>query len=533
MPGATRELVVDKMAKNLWNMTQLGVAQRRSGRGCAKGPSARFAVTKLHERTFAGYERWLEHTKFDDLSPRGAPPRWVSHREPRQRRQVLINNTRLCQIVLFEMIYVEGCELPIAAGDAELHIPRGGMLRRCTVTDERWSGPGAQHERRAVRAGVTGEHGRDTRGDFVESVVIPFHGAITESMTLTKRLRASATTTSMSSSGTRCPCKVPIEPTFHGAASACASTDTFACFGRREHRDGRLAAVFEAFREHVGWGMVFCNFHRMFTLSVCFHLLVVHAFAGFSHPHLFFSAGLTAAACNLTLEIHCLFIHEQELLWNRAVSAVRASVAMGLIASSVLVAGGYLSAEAYCLGCAPYLMLSFTEICGEYVTWKPKSKSDLVGKRSRGDLAVDDPSDRRAYVIFWLVILAIKFAMDYVFIVHALVLPNRAIMQIDLFCWNYNFAGEDCDAYDYTDSLPLALIQGLRLFRRCAYKALMLFERWLPNLMLYYCNTFFYYLAVLGFASAFTGFDGAASPTAGQRLSETYPPRLPRSRLGS
>ena len=175
---------------------------------------------------------------------------------------------------------------------------------------------------------------------------------------------------------------------------------------------------------------------------------------------------------------------------------------MGLIASSVLVAGGYLSAEAYCLGCAPYLMLSFTEICGEYVTGKPKSKSDLVGKRSRGDLAVDDPSDRRAYVIFWLVILAIKFAMDYVFIVHALVLPSRAIMQIDLFCWNYNFAGEDCDAYDY-DSLPLALIQGLRLFRRYAYKALMLFERWLPNLMLYYCNTFFYYLAVLGFASAF------------------------------
>ena len=50
------------------------------------------------------------------------------------------------------------------------------------------------------------------------------------------------------------------------------------------------------------------------------------------------------------------------------------------------------------------------------------------------------------------------------------------------------------------DSLPLALIQGLRLFRRYAYKALMLFERWLPNLMLYYCNTFFYYLAVLDLA---------------------------------
>ena len=76
-------------------------------------------------------------------------------------------------------------------------------------------------------------------------------------------------------------------------------------------------------------------------------------------------------------------------------------------------------------------------------------------------------------------------------------------MQIDLYCWNYNFAGEDCDQYDYADAIPLVVIQAMRLFRRYAYKLLMLFERWLPNLMLYYCNTFFYYLAFLGIASAF------------------------------
>ena len=46
---------------------------------------------------------------------------------------------------------------------------------------------------------------------------------------------------------------------------------------------------------------------------------------------------------------------------------------------------------------------------------------------------MDDRRDKRAYVAFWLVILAIKFAMDYVFIVHALVLPSRAIIQFDLF----------------------------------------------------------------------------------------------------
>jgi hypothetical protein len=103
-------------------------------------------------------------------------------------------------------------------------------------------------------------------------------------------------------------------------------------------------------------------------------------------------------------------------------------------------------------------------------------------------------------------VLLVKFAMDYVFIVHALVVPSRAIMQIDLYCWNYNFAGEDCDQYDYAEAVPVVVIQAMRLFRRYAYKLLMLFERWLPNLMLYYCNTFFYYLAALGFASAFSRF---------------------------
>ena len=425
---------------------------------------------------------------------------------------MLVNNTKLCQIVLFEMIYVEAANcrlLPemlsftyhVAACSVVAPSPTSGGVPLALSMNAELSVPRSP--------GGTATGGGLPEGDFVESVAIPFHGAITESMTLTKRLHArvgyddineafwdKATMMKMLRS----------EPTFHGAASAYARFRHFLrAKDAAKHHSGRLAGVFrKTFREHLGWGMVFCNFHRMFTfLSVCFHLLVVHAFAGFNHPYLFFSAGLTAAACNLALELHCLFVHEQELLCIRAVSAVRASVAAGLIAAITLVAGGYLSAEAYCLGCAPYLSFSFVEICGEYFTRKPKSARDLVGKRSKGDLGVDDRRDKRAYVAFWLVILAIKFAIDYVFIVHALVLPSRAIMQIDLFCWNYNFAGEDCDAYDYTDSLPLALVQGLRLFRRYAYKALMLFERWLPNLMLYYCNTFFYYLAVLGFASAF------------------------------
>jgi hypothetical protein len=42
VPGATRELVVDKMAKNLWNMTQLAESPNAGqAADCAKGPSAR------------------------------------------------------------------------------------------------------------------------------------------------------------------------------------------------------------------------------------------------------------------------------------------------------------------------------------------------------------------------------------------------------------------------------------------------------------------------------------------------------------
>ena len=157
----------------------------------------------------------------------------------------------------------------------------------------------------------------------------------------------------------------------------------------------------------------------------------------------------------------------------------------------------------FAAACAPYLLFALLEIWGYYPLGGPDPDGDLVGKRSGGDLAVDDPKDKRAYRLFWVAILLVKFAMDYVFIVHSLVTPSRAIMQIDLYCWNYNFAGEDCDQYDYADAIPLVVIQAMRLFRRYAYKLLMLFERWLPNLMLYYCNTFFYYLAFLGIASAF------------------------------
>ena len=84
-------------------------------------------------------------------------------------------------------------------------------------------------------------------GDFVESVVIPFHGAITESMTLTKRLHARVGYDDINEffwDKVSMQKMLRSEPTFHGAASAYARYRHFLrTFGAAKHRDGRLAAV--------------------------------------------------------------------------------------------------------------------------------------------------------------------------------------------------------------------------------------------------------------------------------------------------
>ncbi len=492
--GSTRELVVDRLAKNIWNATQLPESPALvAGAGCAAGPGATFAVNWTHERAFAGYERWLAHTRYEDLSPRGENTLGAAH-----GRADASLETKLAQLALFEMMHVEAanCRLLPEMLSFAYH------AAACAVRAPGRDGDGSV-------APTKGSGLPLPAGDFVVSVVAPFHGAVAESMNLGKRLHARVGYDDVNEAfwSKKTIAKMLTMDAMGGASSTYAR---FRQFLRSAHasrdRDQRLAAVFEkTFREHYGWAMVFCNFHRMFTfLSLAFHVLVVHAFAGFSRPTLFFSAAVTAAACNSALEAHCLFVHRQELFWSRRASAVRLAVAAAVMLGASFAFFGAVDAELFCVvACAPYLVFASLEIAGVYPLGGPDPESDLLGKRSRGDLAVDDARDVRYYRLFWLAIMLVKLSMDYVFIVHALVTPSRAIMQIDLFCWNYNFAGEDCDAYDYADALPAAMIQLLRVFRRYAYKFLMLFERWLPNLMLYYCNTFFYYLAALGFASAY------------------------------
>ena len=508
-PESTRELVVDRLAKNLWNLTQTEECPVLvAGAATASGPPAEFAAEALHAKTFAGYDRWLAHTKFEDLSLPGQPTSLgYVHGVDAARRQPTgapLLDTKLHQLVLFELMYTEAanCRLLPEMLSFAYH------AAAACVTAPSASSPSTV---RAVRgAGLP-----LPEGDFVRSIVAPFHGAVVESMNLTKRLHRRVGYDDVNETFWRRDAAarlfegvdVPVAPGAEPAVSAYAKFRHFCVTAHgASERDRRLSAVFEkTFQEHLGWGAVFVNFHKMFTfLSVAFHVLIVHAFVGFGEPLLFASAAVTAAACAAVLETHALFIHGQALMCSRRASYVRLAVALLLLVGGGAAAGGVFDADVFfAAACAPYLLFSLLEIWGYYPLGGPDPDGDLVGKRTGGDLAVDDPKDKRAYRVFWVAILLVKFAMDYVFIVHSLVTPSRAIMQIDLYCWNYNFAGEDCDQYDYADAIPLVAIQAMRLFRRYAYKLLMLFERWLPNLMLYYCNTFFYYLAFLGFASAF------------------------------
>ena len=488
-PGATREIVIDRMAKTLWNLSQLADAPSVvTGAACATGPVAEFAISKLHETTLAGYIRWLDHTGFEDLSPAGE-----TTLGSKAARSV---DTKLHQIVLFELLYTEAANCR--------HLPE--MLSftyhaaACAVAAP--SGfPGT--------ASATRNSGLPLpSGDFIESIIMPFHDVISESMDVNKRLHKRVGYDDINEAfwNKETIKKMLSMEAMGGATSAYAKFRQFLrSAAAATEQDQRLASIFKkTFREHLGWGMVFCSFYRIFTfLSLAFHLLVVHAFSGFKDPLLYFSAAITAAFCNFALEIHCLLIHRQELMWSRRTSMIRAMVAGFIMGAALAAMTNLLSATVFHLICAPYFLFTLIELLGMYPLGAPKSDHELVGKKSRGDLNLDDPADRRTYMIFWGIILLVKFGMDYVFIVHSLVVPSRAIMQIDLYCWNYNFAGEDCDVYDSAELLPEAVIHVMRFLRRYGYKFLMLFERWLPNLMLYYANTLFYYIIVLGFASAY------------------------------
>ena len=91
VPGATRELVVDKMAKNLWNMTQLAESPN-AGQGADAGPSAcppRRSCTSVRSRDTS--DGWNTGST---ISRKARRPRWVPRTNHANDDRVLINNTR-------------------------------------------------------------------------------------------------------------------------------------------------------------------------------------------------------------------------------------------------------------------------------------------------------------------------------------------------------------------------------------------------------------------------------------------------------
>ena len=147
---------------------------------------------------------------------------------------------------------------------------------------------------------------------------------------------------------------------------------------------------------------------------------------------------------------------------------------------------------------SPYLLLSLANILGYQLT-SPRGSDDYFTKEVGRSVS---SKEHREHVIFWLLVFVLKLPLDYVLMIRPLVVPTKAILSIDLYCWNYNFGGADCDAYEYNELFSPRITELIRLSRRHGLRSLMLFERWIPNILLYFGNTFFYFLFVLGIRSA-------------------------------
>ena len=407
-PESTAELVTDRMAKNLWNLTQITACPVvSSGVETSFGEPAEFAVETLHQKTFAGYDRWLGHTGFDDLTTPGNETSLGQVHGPgfqnKQPRGGALVDTRLFQIALFELIYSEAanCRLTPEMVSFTYH------AAACSVAAPSSNG------NNAIRA-LKGSGLNLPSGDFVTSIITPFHGAIVESMNLGKRLHARVGYDDVNEFfWKQTSVKVLFENVLVPATPGQQEQVTGA-YARFRHfcrtaqtatdKNQRLASVFsKTFQEHLGWGTVFVNFHRMFTfLSIVFHFLVVHAFVGFGKLPVFASAGLTSAFCSMVLEAHSLFIHGQQLMWSKTSSAVRLVAAFCVLCGFGICAGSGVSTDLFFSGiCAPYLLFNLVEIVGYYPLGGPDPDGDLVGKRSTGDLAVDDPADTASYRLFW------------------------------------------------------------------------------------------------------------------------------------
>ena len=468
--GSTRENCIDKCAHTLWNTSQLKDAPSNA---------SDWAVETLHSKTFAAYKKYIRYTGIN-FSPRGVSTLASSMSNGN-------TDDKLCQIVLFELLYEESANMRYMPEFMmfTFHLMAAAVINRgvnCSAAPE--SGVGYE------------------KNDFLTSIATPMYEFLTLHMKSAAPLHLRlgyddineafidiATIRTMLSMDAKI-----------GTSSYARFRQFMLAAGSATEKDKSLSAVFKkTYREHLGWLTAYINFQRMFTLfSLLLHAMIVFAFVKFSQLALYSTMAVTVAFFDAIIELRVLFFDRVELFHSRLESIGRGAFALVILLLGSGLSLGYVNGSVFSLIGSPYLLLSLANILGYQLT-SPRGSDDYFTKEVGRSVS---SKEHREHVIFWLLVFVLKLPLDYVLMIRPLVVPTKAILSIDLYCWNYNFGGADCDAYEYNELFSPRITELIRLSRRHGLRSLMLFERWIPNILLYFGNTFFYFLFVLGLRSA-------------------------------
>ena len=468
--GGSRENCARKISKQLWNYS---VRQN-----APKSNVDDWAIDQLHRKMFKTYRRYVRYTGFD-ATPRGANT--LASNMDRAN-----SDAKLAQLVLFELIHAESANLRFAP---EFMAFVFNLMASAVTLNGSSVKPVSD-------AGLSFEP-----GDFVDMIIKPLYDLIVLHLRSTAPLHLrlgydDINETFLDMNKVR----IMLEPKADRGSSQYARFRAFMRTASSDKDSQSLKNVFrKTYREHLGWGTVFLNFHRLFALLVLLlHALVVIAFFGFEDVLKFSTAAFPCALIDIFIEARCLLFDRFELFHSRIESMGRLLLAMILSLLTFALFNGMVEWSTFAAVGFPYIVLMLANIFGYQITRANGFDRYFTEKVS----STTTPSQKRTYIVLWLLTLALKLSLDYVLMVHSLVAPTKAILQLDLYCWNYNFSGVDCDTYDYNELLPESIVEIIRLSRRYGFKTLMLVERWLPNVMLYFSNTFFYFVLMVGTGSA-------------------------------
>ena len=459
--GATVENVADRLAGQLWNIAS---TEESKGRG------EDFVIERRYSKSFRNYVRWRNFV--GDLG--------IMHSGSLESQ---MGQNKLRSLVLFE------CILDEAANCRCMPEMIAFLFHICSNAISANGKP--------VNAKVM----KFEKGDFLESIIMP----VTEFLATQIRSDLRVYRRLGYDDINECyliPSKLKRMTSNDTGDGTTVSYVNYRNYMRRARTaaeiDQTLGAIFEkTHNEFLGWSMVLLNFHRMFTfMTNVFALMTIYLFAGLQWQYYSYLAGV-AAVCDFFVELQVLFVHRRELFKSKTMSIAKLAVSSAVLIVTALTIYDIMSLNIFAPIGYVYIAISLIDFSGLVPMGGQK---EYLGRKE--DVSVDR-SDGFRYRLFWVVVLTAKFSFDFFFILKPLETPTRAILQLDLYCWGYDFAGEDCDKYDYSDLLPEFMIHIVRVFRRHTYKYLVVLQRWLPSILLYYADTFFWYLVGLGIASAF------------------------------